>query len=189
MKTIVCAGNSLELELPKRENVQDWTISRDTDLAWLAGILDGEGFIGISRTGTKIVKRVSITNTDYELLQKVSRVYAEMNMRFFWNWCSPKNRNEQFMILTVSSYGSIKRLLNAVMPYLTSKSEQAKKMLSFIAYRESIPYHSPEFFSGEKMEQYIADLKAMKAQKPGLSTTARIASQPLPEMVVQSGLQ
>lgn len=184
MKTIDMLEQPLEPEIPKCKNAQDGPISRDTDLAWLAGILDGEGFIGISRWEKKIVKRVSITNTSYELLAKVSRIYHLMNLRFHWNYCKPKNRKEEFMILTVSSYGSIKKLLNSIMPYLTSKKAQALKMLEFISYRESIPYFSPEFAVGDKFESFLHEIKEMKKQQSELSTTTRIASQPLPEMVV-----
>jgi len=173
-----------EPKIPQCKNASDGPISRDTDIAWLAGILDGEGFIGISGWEKKIVKRVSITNTSYELLAKASRIYRSMNLRFHWNYCKPKNRKEEFMILTVSSYGSIKKLLNVTMPYLTTKKTQAMKMLEFIAYRESIPYHSPEFAVGDRFKEFIAALQAMKKQSSELSTTTRIASQPLPEMMV-----
>jgi len=29
LKTLLIAGNSLELQLPKRENIEDWTISSE----------------------------------------------------------------------------------------------------------------------------------------------------------------
>ena len=191
MKTTENAGNSLELELPKRENAQDWTISRDAKLAWLAGVIDGEGYIGITfHRGHKMVKRLTIVNLDYSLLRRVSVIYSELGLNFHYALVNTNNGGTRRpMSITVTTWGSLKKILTLLMPYFTAKRDQAKTMLEFIAYRFSLPYHSPDFGTSKEFLEFSEKLKAMKRIDFDLSTTSRVASQPLPEMVVKSGLQ
>ncbi len=190
MKTTENAGNSLELELPKCENAQDWTISRDAKLAWLAGVIDGEGYIGVAfHHGDKIVKRLTIVNLDYSLLRRVSLIYAELGLNFHYSLVNTNGGTRRPMSITITTWGSLKKILTMLMPYFTAKRDQAKTMLEFIAYRFSLPYHSPEFGTSKEFVGFVERLKAMKRIDFELSTTSRVASQPLPEMVVKSGLQ
>lgn len=65
------------------------------NLAYVAGLMDGEGSIGFTRSRSAMIPRVSITNTDVDLLenlkavfgghiQKLSRVNDKWKPAFAW---------------------------------------------------------------------------------------------------------
>lgn len=46
------------------------------NLAYVAGLMDGEGSIGFTRSRSAMVPRVSITNTDIELLEDIKAAFG-----------------------------------------------------------------------------------------------------------------
>lgn len=70
-------------EIPKRKKAQVRSISREVDLAWLAGIIDGEGnlqaTVQLKRCGAGGTRRpyfepkLRVTNTDVRMVKKYPR--------------------------------------------------------------------------------------------------------------------
>src|SRR5438046_6490301 len=104
MNSALYAGNSQEPELPKRKNVQDkQTIRREvekTKLAWLAGIIDGEGSIKLADTKNNknqraIQKWLCIENTDVEMIAEISKIYSGLGINYHYNLNLRKDKLRQ----------------------------------------------------------------------------------------------
>ena len=150
------AGITEYPELPKCENVQVRSISREGDLGWLAGIIDGEGNIDFSvqtkPSGENKVPndyfcpKVRITNTDMRMIKKISEIYVEENLVFFYALNSIKrykNRKDTWknqMEITVSSQNSIAKLLHLILPFLVNKQKMAELMIETIEWVKDQPY-------------------------------------------------
>lgn len=108
------------------------------ELAWTAGILDGEGCISAytrkssnGKSGQKLHQFVvTVTNTDFRIPMKLLKLFGgQLNethgarLKPQWNealrWCVYQRQAAA--------------VLEAVMPYLVSKREQAEVALEFIA--------------------------------------------------------
>jgi hypothetical protein len=104
----------------------------DTDIAWAAGILDGEGSIGAYTNGNGgRVLSVQVGNTDFRMVQKLHDMFGgclrETNPcasgRTYWQW------------KTTSRVAA--SCLRLVLPYLITKKEQAEVALVFSDTRGS----------------------------------------------------
>lgn len=110
----------------------------DTDKAWMAGFLDGEGCLTISKQVRKnrpspaYRAAISVSNTDRRILQPFSKEYGGsiynvherrkdkrgLNWADAFDWCCPMS--------------SSKRILSDLRPYLRLKSAQADIITDFI---------------------------------------------------------
>lgn len=105
---------------------------RDIDLAWLAGIFDGEGNIGFevrSKEGSCINVRATVTNTDELLINKVLSIYGGLGIN---SYCQKRKRHSNdghirkpCYDLQVHRLREVKILLEAILPFLTTKKERA----------------------------------------------------------------
>ena len=132
------------LVLPKCENAQVRSISREVDLAWLAGILDGEGALAADLKMTAgrnyLCPKIRIFNTDVRMVQKCARIYVEMGIVFFYTINNKKKMGWKNQIgICVTSQGSCLKLLEAVKPYLANKQEVAQSISDIIKFVKSLP--------------------------------------------------
>jgi hypothetical protein len=106
--------------------------SRSAKLAWLAGIIDGEGSIGINRRksttehGYAYAATVTIGNTDKNMIDNVASIYEEMGIRA----CPTISKFrlpswKQMNNIYVSRREEILKLLETIHPYLVTKKERA----------------------------------------------------------------
>lgn len=118
---------------------------KGTDLAWLAGILDGEGCIMIRLSNEKLKSggrskhytyQIIIYNTNLRIVSKVSSIICDVVGR------SPyigenKNTKNICATVTVRPKDSIKCLLQALLPYLVGKKDQAECLLEALSASDS----------------------------------------------------
>lgn len=131
--------------LPQCENAPMQSISREGDLAWLAGIIDGEGCLSVdlkmADNGKKyLMPKIRVINTDVRMVQKCARIYVDLNVVFYYN--INKKRKDHYkdqMAIIVSSQGSSMKVLNAIIPYLANKQEIAIVMLKIIELVQAYP--------------------------------------------------
>lgn len=143
---------------------------KDTDLAWLGGIWDGEGSIALfthkeKNGSTKICPTVSVVNTDIAIINKVRKILEEIGCSFVLQEHRPKNsrhstrwdlitRNQKYIIL----------FLSAVKPYLFSiKKEKAEILLDYCIRRSekterlpskgSTPYDTEDWDTFNKFQE------------------------------------
>lgn len=105
---------------------------KKTDLAYAAGIIDGEGNIGIyantSRNGYPVYRmRVRVTNTDEGLIHQLKENFeGSIGVQ---NWAEGKNRKPAWY-WTVSCNPAL-RFLSLVTSYLRLKKPQAELAIKF----------------------------------------------------------
>lgn len=115
------------------------------ELAWLAGIIDGEGSVTIGARLRKktnnlvLVPQVLITNTDKEIIKECERILNKMQLGYTINWIEYKHKDYLDRAnIRITKYQRVKFLLEHLTPYLHSrKRHNAEVVLEFIADRES----------------------------------------------------
>ena len=183
--------------LPQCENASVRSISREADLAWLAGIVDGEGNLQATvqekpcgdTTHKYFCPKMRITNTDVRMIKRVAEIYIRENIVFFYALNSVsryKNKKDTWrnqLEITISSQGSVKKALGLILPYLVNKQKYAETMMRLIEFVKDRPLRGrmskpganytehPEFLS------MIDELAAERAFFIDPSTTKRRAGE------------
>lgn len=124
-----------------------------SDLIWLAGFLDGEGYFGFNKntryqsgkTYNYWYPRVSISNTYEPVLEQIIKILKDNELAFNVTHNNGRNKREQpNWSIVIQGYKRCKRLLEIIEPYLRVKSNQAELILKWIKSRES----HPDFMKG-----------------------------------------
>ena len=116
------------------------------DLAWLAGIIDGEGNFYVNAKTAKINNlqyldvKIRVSSTDMRMIKKISEIYVKLNLRFHyacvnWNHAGWKRA----ISINISAQGSSLKLLQHVIPYLVNKQDQGLAMQKIITFVKSFP--------------------------------------------------
>lgn len=117
--------------------------AKKTDLAWLAGIVDGEGSILILKNGHKgsykghnMVVMFHVTNTCGNIIAKTQEIIESLGVGCYIRTRENKGYKwKPSFRLDVSKFAHLKILLEAIRPYLVSKHGQADLVLRFINKR------------------------------------------------------
>ena len=118
-----------------------------SDLAYIAGILDGEGYIGLVKA-TEIRRQRRVDNNITHSFRPTVRVnmVSDVAINFiqtlfggnlYENPECPPQRHQWDLQMT--NRNDCKRILEAILPFLKLKKRQAEILLSFIALRDSKP--------------------------------------------------
>lgn len=116
----------------------------DTDLAWLGGIMDGEGSISFQVTTRKtgnlvIVPFVSVTNTDKGIISKVMEILDKIGVGYKASWVIDENHpaHKKRCNIRIDKYARVKGFIPLIYPYLNSeKKHNSDIVLEFIKQRE-----------------------------------------------------
>ena len=185
MQTLLNAGNSQGLEIPQGKNAQVETISREK-LAWLGGLIDGEGHIGgglHKNQGYRVY--VTITNSCPFTIRNISEIYNILNIKYCFCLARYNNPTNYKDVITVSvqGHGSVKKLLEVVFPYLVAKSNQAKIVIDYITFRKSLGYGQltieKRITLSSGWDKFITTLKFLNNRSYDLTKLSRKASRPL----------
>lgn len=176
-------------------------MSRDADLYWLTGFLEGEGsFILNQRTGKAARSqsndkygaggptfnpRMSVANTDVHLLRKASIILCDNGIKFYWGFHRNTYRykgkavRKDYLSLSVEGYRSFMKLYELIGDKLCgSKKAQAEHIAEYVTMRLE-ELKSNRTASYEKGLWYFHELKRMRHDLVPPSTTKRVASTPL----------
>jgi hypothetical protein len=122
----------------------------DTDWAYLAGFIDGEGCIGSSRSRDRWYPRLTITQADQMFLLELYKLFGVG--RFTYRKPTVKNKATGFSgQWSIRSSPSIKWILEGVLPYLRLKKTQAEVALRLLENRDE--------------EDLVLELSALKEPK------------------------
>lgn len=114
---------------------------KSTDLAWLAGMMDGEGCVGLYEyTTTKgyetrvIRGMVTVVNTHEPTMDKVAEIYDELGAVYYRRKVEhPKNPTwKNSFTIVVQNREGMTVVLEAILPYLVTKKEQAELCLQYL---------------------------------------------------------
>lgn len=109
----------------------------DAELAWLGGVIDGEGsviiFTHTERTGTKkICPCVSIVNTDLGIINQARKILEELGCSFLLQdrsrYKKKSSYKDQYALIT-RNQKYILEVLIAVTPHLFSSKRQAAELV------------------------------------------------------------
>ena len=92
-----------------------------TDAAWLAGIIDGEGYVDAKR------RRVTVTNCDMKLLDEVKRVAGCGAIHTTGPCRSEKHRPAYRW--SVAARADVATVLRSVFPRLITKRDVARNVI------------------------------------------------------------
>jgi hypothetical protein len=137
----------------------------DTKLAWLAGILDGEGVIGFyeipsNKKGITYQNHVRIVNADPNIILECDAIISEIvGHRISHGRDLRKDRPHVYWYISVNHQYDIIKLLSLVEPYMIGKKAQAHLLLELLRRHNK----GTKF---NKMEIEVIDiLKRMKREK------------------------
>ena len=137
-------------------------ILRSTRIAYLCGLVDGEGCVGVYARGRKsesphhnrpsiqVKPTIALANTERALIDEYCSILTELEVPYWVSHRPSHGRNAESWTVTVNGLRRVMRLL----PYLIAgckgkKRENAKDMLAFCQSRLSdwirAPYTSEQF--------------------------------------------
>jgi len=130
-----------------------------TDLAWLAGIIDGEGTISIykeqrpaNKSGYRYYSVVEISNSNEGIINRLSAILPDSAVKMRAN--KPKPNHKQVWKLKITRRWT-KPVLTTILPYLVGKRKQAEVVLAFQRAVEAAPRRTggvTEVFEGYKQQ-------------------------------------
>lgn len=117
----------------------------DFEIGWLAGILDGEGYISLSvnTTHRSIYPCCKIASVDEPMISKIKELLDRTEIEYGFYIRKPKNGNAISYTIDVRTVKRIKKLLSIVLPHLVTKKPNAEIALRFSDIRLSLPYGHP----------------------------------------------
>lgn len=134
--------------LPNREKPRtgnsEVSIMTNEWIAWLAGIVDGEGTISIclcnrkNAVHSKFKPCFQISNTNVALLRKASEIIESL-CGLYPHWVLTNKRMLECKVayrISMSSQGRLLMILPRLLPYLTAKHEQAELALDYCTRRK-----------------------------------------------------
>ena len=100
----------------------------ETDLAYIAGFVDGEGHILIlsANTGTSFVAQLGISNTNVEILEWIQEIFGG----YIYDKQKVKGRKQGYQIRW-NRRNRVKEILTLLLPYLKVKRAQAEVVIEF----------------------------------------------------------
>jgi hypothetical protein len=134
------------------ENNQDITMGNqqerplEWELAWLAGIMDGEGsfLISVNSTHRSVYPRISITNTNIHLMDKVVELVKKLGLKYNLKLrIGRKVTYSNSLQLSIHTAKRVLLFIQTVEPYLVGKKEHASLVKEFCESRISLPYGYP----------------------------------------------
>lgn len=115
---------------------------KQTDLAWLAGLWEGEGSVmlysrPVNEKRIQITPSLEITNTDVVIMNRVRKILEELGCNFSWIERKPRKANHKlaYTLRTQNAF-YIKNVLEAIMPFMVGqKLAYGETLLSFVSRR------------------------------------------------------
>jgi hypothetical protein len=104
--------------------------------AYLAGIIDGEGHIGLPRSGARrpAKARLTVSTTTYSLVEWLLQNAGPVSVTFISRAAKNPKWNDAWMC-TWTSNAMRREILEAILPFLIIKQRQAAAMLDWLSDR------------------------------------------------------
>lgn len=151
----------------------------DLELSWLAGIIEGEGWVSLGfvkslkRNGTSLptyVPNIGLVNTDLVIVEKCEEIFKKLGLKYrsqlrkAYTGSDGISRKEKKEI-SVATHENFKILANAIIPYMVGeKKNRAKKILEFIHMRSLKPRAGINSRYGEEEHEVYKSLYTYKGK-------------------------
>jgi predicted RNA-binding protein with EMAP domain len=141
----------------------------DLEIGWLAGIIDGEGYIGFSRQNTKkcrsIRPDIQVVNCDPDVILKIRKILNMFGINpYIRERMHDKKKWSRNYILSMSRFSHLKKLIDTIGHLLTGeKKKRAELMIELVNSRitktKSDKYTDYEL---SLVETYFETMKGIK---------------------------
>lgn len=184
------------LEHPKAQGASQATILEDEEksemdnqqvtqyeIGWMAGFIDGEGYIGISMNGnhktnsTKTVKvELNVCNTDESMIQKYVEIANRLGVNPYVSEKNYRGCKKNVFRATVHRMAPLKRMLDVIMPHLTGQKRIRAELINrFLDLRMRKSAQMPGVAIPYSKEEIDIIHSCLKLQKRGTSEAIRKA--------------
>jgi len=114
------------------------------ELGWVAGIVDGEGWLGFTvftdprrANGTQVKCELRIVNTDPEIIAKSEDIFRKMGINPYMRTRLQKGINRPVHECATKNMTNLLKILPKIEPYLVgNKKQRARLMMEFIDLRK-----------------------------------------------------
>ena len=161
----------------------------DAELGWMAGIIDGEGWLGMC-VGAEQAYRpthhtrqysvtvdIKVTNCDPEIIVKAAQIMRKIGVNPYIRQphVELKVNHKPHYEVSVHRMGPVKRVIDAVLPYLTgTKLERAHLILRFMQLRDINPgTENPAYANGARGRHGPRTIKPYTAEELDLVEQCR----------------
>jgi len=148
---------------------------QEVEMAYLAGLIDGEGTITLERSGNRrlngmmgLSPKVIVTDTDRAIVDATMTIMRRLGVNPYVKVQSPAKRKKACFWVTVSGLSKCKKVLEAVKPYLVGKLAQAQLVLDFVESRGNSQAAKGQQYSEAEL-QILDKLRALNHR--GVSET------------------
>lgn len=121
---------------------------KETDKAWFAGIIDGEGYISLIRRHTYYVPSVKVGNTNEKLIHRCKEILDMAGIEYCITYFDRGERvnAKPSWDIVMESRPRVVAVLKLIEPYLISKNEQAKLVLDWCSKSKRKPTETKDLF-------------------------------------------
>lgn len=143
----------------------------ESDIAWLAGFMDGEGTITITIDGhNRLGPQISVANTCFRVMENVERILKGLDVPYYIHTYTPENpKHKASCHIRVMRLNAAKDFINKLLPHLRAKDSQARLVLRFVESRLQHPKYNTKFIPDE----HILANSVRNLNRKGTSETIR----------------
>lgn len=147
------------------ENQQERLL--ESELGWLAGIIDGEGSltINVNSTHRSVYPRVWISSSEKEILDKAAAILAKFGQKFSHKWKQPKGNRRPHGYIVIITASRVRKILTKLLPYLSSKTNRAECLIEFCESRMKLPYGYPYTERELELQKNISKMQLKGGKK------------------------
>lgn len=162
---------------------------RFSDLSWLAGIWEGEGTISLVKgSKSRITPRASVVNSDYEMIDEISRILTEHNIGHFiqkrLGGSSKNPKHKDMKHITIAGVKRVFNFTNLMIPFIRSRKKQVAMVVrDYTKYRLSFPDINHARYSSLDLD-FVKEVRALNQK--GTSEGLKISSETTRQPVVQT---
>jgi len=140
------------------------SINEIADLAWLAGIIDGEGCI-FARKVNKVANvdcRVAIQAASIRMIDDVSRIYDRYGIAYTREMRTRPRHNRSMHKVDIWRRAHVCKLLRLLLPYLRVKDREAEVVLEWFG---KFPNEKPSGSRKSTFKQRMRFIETVKRLK------------------------
>lgn len=119
------------------------------DLVWLAGLFEGEGNISLVQgSGKRIMPRAGLINTDFVLIEEMSRIMTENGIGHYIqariNGCANNPNHATAKVLQICGLERVTKFCDLMIPLFKGHKKEVLQVVNdYCKYRLSQPKNSP----------------------------------------------
>lgn len=157
----------------------------EIDLAWLAALIEGEGWVSLAlvkanqknkeKPTPAFQPNIGVVNTDLQLMDEVIKILSSNNIRFRKNLkkayvgSDGRSRKEKLEI-SITIHSEIRKLINLIIPYMRgAKKNRCIKLLEYFLIRDKKPRSGKNAAYGKEEYNIYKELYSYKGNRSSRS--------------------